>query len=296
MTACTICGEGDRVPVYTGRIREGRFGELSQSDCTIMECRGCGVRALEERELNLTSFYESDAYREHVDGSAAAADYFVRHDAEQLRHLTAIGTGNLRGKVIADVGCGAGSFLHCVEGMASRVVAIEPSQTHRSVLCQRGYLTFPYTADALAEVKGMVDLAVSFSVLEHVDNPEQFLREIRQLLKPHAGTLVLSTPNADDALVDMLPVDYPQFFYRRAHLWYWTPNALSTLLLRAGFTSVAVMPLQRFGVGNFLGWLRDRAPQGEKTFGVATPAVDAVWKAELERLGVCDYLFASAKA
>ncbi len=243
----------------------------------------------------MARFYESDAYRGLVDGAVEEAEYYRNHDVEQLRHLTATGTGGFRDKVIADVGCGAGSFLHCVAGMAQKVVAIEPSNTFRIALAARGYATYPYAADALVDLKGQVDVAVSFSVVEHVEHPDQFLAEIRQLLRPGSGRLTISTPNADDALIGMLPTDYAPFFYRRAHLWYWTPEALRSLLLRAGFVDPIVVPMQRFGLSNFLAWLRDRSPQGQRAFPFVTAAVDAVWKQELQRIGVCDYLFASAR-
>lgn len=296
MTSCVICGDAEFVAVYSGPIRRGKFGEVSQESFEIVECRGCGVRALDGSHLALATFYESDEYRDRVDGAADAASYFKAHDGEQLRHLTAVGTGGFRGKVVADIGCGAGSFLHCVEGMAGSLIAIEPSGTFRDSLMQRGYATFPYAADALTEFAEQVDLAVSFSVLEHVEQPAAFLRDIHGLLKPGDGRLTVSTPNADDALLQLLPSDYPQFFYREAHLWYWTADALKRLLIRTGFSDVVVSPVQRFGLGNFMGWLRDRSPQGNTTFGVVTPAVDAVWRSELQRLGACDYLFATARA
>jgi 2-polyprenyl-3-methyl-5-hydroxy-6-metoxy-1,4-benzoquinol methylase len=296
MTACVICGCTERTPFYTGRIREGRFGEVSAEECQIIECSGCGARTLESPQLEAKAFYQSDAYRQRVDGAADTASYFRNHDAEQLKHLEATGTGGLREKVIADVGCGAGSFLHCLEGMARKIVAIEPSETFRISLKERGYLTFAYAIDAIAELEGEVDIAVSFSVIEHVERPDQFLSEIRRLLRPGKGRLIISTPNAEDALLTILPADYPQFFYRRAHLWYWTADALKGLLLRTGFNDAVISPVQRFGLGNFMGWLRDRSPQGEHSLRVVTSAVDAVWKAELQRLGVCDYLFATARA
>ena len=296
MNACAICGDSNLTPVYSGPIREGRVGELSRESVQVMACQGCGARALDGSGVETGTFYESDAYRDRVDGAADAASYFRIHDVEQLRHLTATGTGAFRDKVVADVGCGAGSFLDCVAGMAASAVAIEPSETFRASLRQRGYLTFPYAGDALPHLKGQVDITVTFSVLEHVEDPTGFLRDIHQLLRPGDGRLILSTPNADDALLGLLPTEYGRFFYRRAHLWYWTADALVNLLTRAGFSDVAISPVQRFGLGNFIGWLRDRAPQGQKSLDVVTPAVDAVWKAELERLGRCDYLFATARA
>lgn len=295
MNSCALCGGATSV-VYTGRIREGRVGEYSQNDCRIFECGACGVRSLERTGVNDAAQYESDDYRTRVDGAPGTDCYFSRHDAEQLRHLTMVGTGAFRDKTVVDVGCGGGSFLDYVAEVARTVVAIEPSRTYRASLERRGYATFPYVADAIESFKGSVDFATSFSVIEHVERPDQFLREIRQLLRQGEGQLIISTPNADDALLTLLPVEYRRFFYRRVHLWYWTAAALKQLLLTCGYIDPVVMPVQRFGLGNFLGWLRDRVPQGDLRFDVTTPAIDAVWKAELQRTGQCDYLFALARA
>lgn len=45
------------------------------------------------------------------------------------------------------------------------------------------------------------DLIASFETIEHVDDPEAALRELRRVLAPE-GTLVISTPNAAEYLVD----------------------------------------------------------------------------------------------
>lgn len=54
---------------------------------------------------------ESGTYRATVDGANGAAAYYMNHDVEVACRLSLIGTASLRGKVIADIGCGAGSFL-----------------------------------------------------------------------------------------------------------------------------------------------------------------------------------------
>lgn len=46
---------------------------------------------------------------------------------------------------------------------------------------------------------GGYDLVVAVEIIEHLENPWNFLREIRKLLRP-GGALVLSTPNVDSTL------------------------------------------------------------------------------------------------
>lgn len=294
-TICRLCGTDTFEAVYTGPIRMGRFGNVSPEAHTLHRCTECRAVALPESLVPDAAFYESDEYRASVDIGTEAADFYRSHDAEQLRHLGMVGgTGDLRGKTIADIGCGAGAFLDFVSGVAGRCIAIEPSQTFQQTLGAKGYTVYPYAAEAHAAESGQIDFAVSFSVLEHVADPLGLLRDVRQLLAP-GGRLVLSTPNADDILMTALPDVYPAFFYREAHLWYFDAVSLERLLAQAGFTDVDVAFFHRFNLSNFRNWQTHHRPCGEDRLPDVTPAMDAAWKAELEATGRADYLVATAR-
>lgn len=291
--ACRICGSCRGTVVHDGPIRDGRFGNMTRDNHQVVCCEECGAGRLEGMASAPENYYESDEYRKSVDGAAEVQEYFKTHDREQNRNLEILGPESFRDKTVVDIGCGAGSFLDLVSGFAERTIAIEPSERFRSSLAARGYAVYPYTHEALAKEKGAVDIAVSFFVLEHIADPLTFLREAHRLLADK-GRLLLSTPNADDALLEALPDEYSRFYYRKAHLWYFNRIALKGLLKRAGFTNVEIVARQRFGLSNFLGWMRDRAPMGEVDMGFVTEAVDAVWKRELERTYRADILYAVA--
>jgi 2-polyprenyl-3-methyl-5-hydroxy-6-metoxy-1,4-benzoquinol methylase len=139
-------------------------------------------------------------------------------DQEQAEKLGILGADGWRDKIVADIGCGGGSFLDFLSGVARETVAIEPCLSYRHNLSQK-HKYFPGCSEALLEYAGKVDVAVSFTVIEHIENPRQFLREIRQVIKP-GGFLLLSTPNYNDWLIDFLSGFYDRFFYRSAHTWY----------------------------------------------------------------------------
>ncbi|MEM9544005.1 MAG: class I SAM-dependent methyltransferase, partial [Cyanobacteria bacterium P01_E01_bin.42] len=259
---CKICGCTESRIVYSGPIRLGRFGNISQEPYDVRQCLSCQAIALPNIIEDTVTYYETSTYRTEVDISAEVDDYYRLHDGEQLKNLSMIGTGICRDKIVADIGCGAGSFLDAVKGYAREAIAIEPSSIFRESLQQKGYLTYPYVENALEQHEGQVEVAVSFSVIEHIETPLIFLQQIYRLLKPE-GFLCLSTPNAKDILLEVLPQEYTQFFYRKVHFWYFTPFALTKLLELAGFSDIQIFPYQRFGLGNFLGWLRDKKPQGE---------------------------------
>jgi 2-polyprenyl-3-methyl-5-hydroxy-6-metoxy-1,4-benzoquinol methylase len=237
--------------------------------------------------------YTAPEYRELVDGDASPAHYHAIHDGEQADKLRLVGAEAVRGKVIADVGCGAGSFLDLVQGMAAATVGIEPAVAYHDALRSKGHSLFPFCADAVSTWRGRVDVVVSFSVVEHLEDPVAFLREARALLKP-GGMMVLSTPNLRDWLLELLPEAYGSFFYRTVHTWYFDRASLEALSRAAGFAGCEVRSVHRFDLSNALLWLRDRRPSGRATIPVS-PVVDGAFTAWLENEGRADYLYATLR-
>jgi len=293
LNECKICGNSNYRVRYEGPIRLGKFGNISKKQYKINECLSCGVISLPNVIGDSTAYYETDAYRKDVDEGPDVSDYFRIHDKEQVRNLQITGTSIFRDKIVADIGCGAGSFLDSIKGYVRGAIAIEPSILFRRSLEKRRYITYPYISDALSVYENKVDIAVSFSVLEHIEDPLSFLKQIRRLLSPN-GKIILSTPNIDDVLFQVLPDIYPRFFYRKAHLWYFSASSLTKVLEFAGYTEIRIIPFHRFGLANFLIWLRDKTPGGDFKINFISDAMDAVWKTELERSLMCDYLFAEA--
>jgi 2-polyprenyl-3-methyl-5-hydroxy-6-metoxy-1,4-benzoquinol methylase len=287
---CSICGGGSISVIYTDHIRSGRFSHQTAQKVDVLQCSNCEAQCIDE---SLGDDYESDQYRASVDGSAAVADYFKNHDWEQLRHLEMCSIEQMRGKILMDVGCGGGAFLDFTKGVIQRGIAIEPSETFRKSLNQRGYSTYAYLDRVSEKELGSVDIAVTFSVLEHIADPLTFLKQIKTLLAPD-GKLVLSTPNVNDLLMHAIPEVYKPFFYRTAHLWYFNQNSLRALLETAGYKNIEIAHFQRYGLSNFMYWLKDKRPSGQKSFPYVTKSAELLWKSELEQQGVADYLVARA--
>jgi SAM-dependent methyltransferase len=72
-----------------------------------------------------------------------------------------------------------------------------------------------------------VDTVLATETLEHVSDPEEFVREALRVLRP-GGNLVLTVPFA--ARWHFIPYDY----------WRFTPAGFQRLLSKAGFTNVKV--------------------------------------------------------
>lgn len=285
---CAVCGTAGAREAYRGPVRRGVFGEFI--DGRVLQCAGCGLEWLRAAETLDLAQYRTGEYRERVGEAATPDHFFALHDREQFEKVLRLRDVLARGSIVADVGCAGGAFLDFVSGIAGRTVAVEPAAFYHDSLRERGH-DVRATADDLAGAN--VDLATSFSVIEHVEQPLEFLEAIRRMLKP-GGTAVVSTPNRRDVLIEHGPEAYRSFFYRQVHLFYFDAGSLREALRRAGFIDVRVEFMQRFGFGNYAGWLKTGRPPGAAG-GPLGEAFDATWRATLEAQGVSDYLYAFAR-
>ncbi len=288
---CEICGTNEWKTTYEGPIRHGSFGNFSPQPAIVGQCAGCGVQRLREADCADAEIYETAAYRELLHQPTDADGFFAEHDILQLSNLAALWPEPVRGRTVADVGCAAGSFLDHVSGLAARAVAIEPCTDYHASLARRGYDVHSYASDAVIKLRGEVDLATSFSVIEHVGDPLSFLSEIRELLTSD-GRLIVSTPNREDILQTLLPDDYPAFFYRAVHRWYFDAESLAALALQASLKVRKIHCTQRFGLSNTMRWLRDRKPGGREPLTNINALADSFWTGYLAAQGVGDYLYA----
>lgn len=287
---CAICGGTEWEVVYRGSIREGVFG-TSKENATVAKCKCCEVQRLAEKFCVDDLFYETDAYRHKLQQELNSEAYFSTHDELQIHTLKTIWPTNLRDKTVADIGCAAGSLLDHLRGYTENQIGIEPYGVYRESLASRGYSTYQYASDALESWAGRVDMAFSMQVIEHTANPRAFLEEIRPLLAPQ-GRLVISTPNLRDILFDLLPEEFPAFFYRMVHRWYFDALSLSNCAQMAGYKVVQMRPVHRYGMANALHWLRDCKPSGHRSLPGIDALADDFWRAYLERSGRSDCLFA----
>jgi hypothetical protein len=60
--------------------------------------------------------------------------------------------------------------------------------------------------------------------------------------------------------MELLPDDFPSFFYRTVHRWYFNVASLAECAKLAGFEVVETQFVHRYGMANAIAWLRDRRP------------------------------------
>lgn len=104
-----------------------------------------------------------------------------------------------RGKVVLDAACGVGYGSSFLSNTAKEVIGVDISaeaityakdhyqkENTRFQMMDAGNLDFP---------ERYFDLVCSFETLEHLDNPLNFLAEVKRVLK-EGGIVIISTPQA----------------------------------------------------------------------------------------------------
>lgn len=268
--------------VYTGPIREAQFGSRMKEEFQVWEIESARLGFLHPFPR---VEYSDDSYRAAVNGSSAIEDYFRLHAGQQPGYLALFERLLRPGLVVADCGCGGGALLDLVKARTqARTIAIEPFTGYHASLRERGHEVYPTTEAALAAGVAGIDLALSFHVIEHVDDPVAYLHAMRRLVGP-AGRAVVLTPNWDDILMRLDPARMAPFFYRRVHNYYFTAQALRWVGQRAGWSKADDIFYHEFGLANTLLWLRDGRPSGHTRLPEVDAAADTAWRAKLESSG-----------
>lgn len=293
LTACRICGSTELRTVYHGAVRAGSVGVMSATPYQVIECSVCHIWQLDPQAPTNHEFYESGAYRAAYNDSRTAEAYVQRHDPEQPLKLARVGPESLQGRTVADFGTGGGSFLDLARPLAGQTIAVEPMSGYHRFLRERGHRVFSWGSELPTGMDAEIDVAVSFAVIEHVESPVRFLREIHAALKP-GGVAHIVTPNRDEIMYKLHPNVYQPFYFRTAHLWYFDAASLEWIARQAGFSQAHVGFFHRYDLSNVMCWLRDNKPTGLGKIDMFDESLNEQWRDYLERKGLADSLWLTA--
>jgi SAM-dependent methyltransferase len=226
---------------------------MAHNGFPIVRCRMCPFMfAVVPPECDLTAVYADDAYWN------GGCQYGYPNYEQAWRDARRLLLGRLdrlqrmrRPGRMLEIGCAAGYFLREAGLRGWQVCGVEVSPTMRRRSEEvAGCAVFGSLKDVAAGELPF-DCIAMFEVLEHLNEPLAFMKEVRARMKPDA-VLVLSTPNfsAPEAFRD--PHNY-HWFSPPAHVSYFTPATLRDCVAKAGFENVEIagvlegeeMPLPR---------------------------------------------------
>jgi len=241
--ACPVCHASE---LETRRPGRDRLFALAKGAFALFRCRSCGCifqHPFPDRSA-LAAFYPKDYWwsESAARGNRAARilqslektyrEFVIK---DHVRFLDECARRHpQQGKLLLDIGCGNGTFLHSARSRGFIAHGMDASA--RAVEIARRQYGFPVCQ---GEVGSRVwdgsrfDFITMFHILEHLPDPGSALKYARELMRP-GGVLILQVPNISSVQARLFSgrwygLDVPR------HLINFTPGALAFLLEEAGF-------------------------------------------------------------
>jgi len=136
-----------------------------------------------------------------------------------------------------EVGCRTGGFLAGLPSYWTRV-GVEPCAAAAERAREHGLEVLVGTLDAVTLPKQPFGAAVAFDVLEHLTAPRELVARLHAALAP-GGVLLLETGDADSRFA-LRAGRFWSCYHRPEHVVFYTAQAVTMLLERAGFRVLEV--------------------------------------------------------
>jgi 2-polyprenyl-3-methyl-5-hydroxy-6-metoxy-1,4-benzoquinol methylase len=188
----------------------------------------------------LPSYYESDDYISHTDGKRSLFEkmyHFIKGIALKKK-LKLINSQSAKGKLL-DIGAGTGDFLAVAKNDGWQTVGIEPSAKAKEIAIKKGVNFAP---DLASLESNSFDIITMWHVLEHVPNLEEYISELKRLIKP-TGTIIIAVPNFKSYDAKYYGEFWAAFDVPR-HLWHFSKTAIKKLFAKENLKLVEVLPMK----------------------------------------------------
>ncbi|MDR0643455.1 MAG: class I SAM-dependent methyltransferase [Treponema sp.] len=293
---CKLCGSVNVSVEYRGKLRVHLNPDsMTDDDVNVYRCDDCGVIWHEYKMPK--DYYTSATYRTLIEGQNDVETHYRRFDYQTLEKLIWTGTDIYRHKTVADIGAGGGCFIDFLIGVAGKTIAIEPNEVFRKAMSQNGHTVYDYVSSALQRdghsLRGSIDILTSFDVIEHIEDPKQWLRELYELLKP-GGMIICGTPTDYPVLRKFRNNLFDKVIFQISHPWIFSKQALQNVFSEAGFRKIQVEQKMHYGIGNFVNWLTNGTAKGDIRFDEFSDTLNVVWKSEMVSRGLGEYLLVKA--
>lgn len=273
ISACPICASANlesimqipQLPILSNVLWDRREDALAAplGDVHLAFCMTCGHvfnQAFNPAALDYHVPYENSLH---------FSPHFQKYATSLARHL--VDQYDLHGKSIVEIGSGKGDFLRLVCEYGGNVgTGFDPSyepapeDAHPAVTLIRDIYSERYATY-------QADLIISRHVLEHLYQPAEFAASLRRAIGDRPGAVVfIEVPNFAYMLRDTAIWD---IIYE--HFSYFSPQSLSELFTRSGFT---ILSLGDAYAGQFLYIeAQSGAARGTRSPAPEIPPLSTLW-------------------
>jgi len=227
---CRICNSTNLTTIFESETcpksshkyaKDKQEAENSLTNIKVLRCTNCNTVQL---DTDFTEEYSED-YQRNTAFSKSALEFINRNINEYSDSLT-----NLKDKKIVEIGCGDGSFLKFLQDKGAKVTGFEPSGIAAGLAREKGLniLNTYFNKETIKDMD-LFDGFVIRYVLEHIPNPNEFLKTIHSVCEDGAIGLI-ELPNYEKMNSEKR---YFEFF--REHVVYYSGDTLAQVLNNNGF-------------------------------------------------------------
>jgi len=174
----------------------------------------------------LGKYYESEDYISHTDSKRTLFEklyHFVKVRAIKSKVALITKENSKRGNLL-DIGAGTGDFLIEATNQGWTTIGYEPNASAKSLAENKGVV---FTDDIFVLPNASFDVITMWHVLEHVPNLEEYIANLKRLIKP-GGTIVIAVPNYKSFDANYYGRFWAAYDVPR-HLWHFSKTSIKRL-------------------------------------------------------------------
>lgn len=192
-----------------------------------------------------------------------------------------------------ELGCASGYFLNYIKDKVSAITGYEPFIEFKRFCSSLG---INMVEDLEECADGSFDKIFMFFLLEHLNDPVPYMKNLERVLKP-GGAILAVVPNVEDVLLSIYNIPkLREFYFTVAHPFYYSKKTLAAMFDKAGFTGYEILPAQRYDLSNHMSWMMEGKPGGQGKYNnvIGKKTLNS-YAEDLKRKFKCDTLFAVIK-
>ena len=142
---------------------------------------------------------------------------------------------------LLDVGCSSGAFLHAAVKLGFRAEGVEPAPKAAATAQAAGLKVHQGLLQEAGYADGQFDAITLFEVIEHLQHPQDLLKECRRILRP-GGILLVGTGNAGSWSMAAMGARWEYLHIARhgGHVSFFNLGSIASLAQQSGFSVAAV--------------------------------------------------------
>ncbi|MBI5437422.1 MAG: class I SAM-dependent methyltransferase [Nitrosomonadales bacterium] len=171
-------------------------------------------------------------------GSESSRSRRSRKFLDRIANLLGQPPGEIR---LLDVGCSSGAFLNSAVKLGFCAEGVEPAPKAAAAAHAAGLKVRQGLLHEAGYADEQFDAITLFEVIEHLQQPQELLRECRRILRP-GGILLIGTGNAGSWSMSAMGArwEYLHIEKHGGHVSFFNPGSIASLAQHTGFSVEAI--------------------------------------------------------